>query len=321
MFGMILKLQALLEKLKQNKRLWFTTLTVLSLLGITGTLYYLNTMTSRAAKKLYEATSMNYFQDVDSKLMSSFEKISILGVTLVDDQAFVAIMNNQANKAGINERLKKAASDVNAFDKTFINIDLYNKNAIKIGSSEENVTISQLPYDSKGLKQAIATNQFTSAIEYQDGKVYLCAFFPLQNGILETKKSIDFLVDEYAQGDKVFQVLLDKDFLNMKNVQEFEFKKVGKSEISVQSKTNDDFLAKIDTLDFDQIIKNKYILTNENFILAKTIVDIDNKRIGIILISENILKPNGLPNMTHSISTGITIAAMGLVVSLLVLMI
>ena len=321
MFGMILKFQALLEKLKQNKRLWFTTLTVLSLFGIVSTLYYLNSMTSRAAKKLYEATSINYFQDIDSKIINSFEKISIFGVTLQNDQSFVALMNSQGNITGINERLKKAASDVTAFDKTSISIDLYNKNGIKIGSSEDNVTKSQLPYDSKGLKQTIATNQFTSAIEYQDGQVYLCAFFPLQNGILETKKSIDYLVDEYAQEDKVFQVLLDKDFLNMKNVQEFGYKKVGKAEISVQSKTNDDFLEKIDALDFDQIIKNKYILTNENFILAKPIVDTDNKRIGIILISENILKPNGLPNMTHSISVGITIAAMGLVVSLLVLMI
>ena len=318
---MILKFQALLEKLKQNKRLWFTTLTVLSLFGIVSTLYYLNSMTSRAAKKLYEATSINYFQDIDSKIINSFEKISIFGVTLQNDQSFVALMNSQGNITGINERLKKAASDVTAFDKTSISIDLYNKNGIKIGSSEDNVTKSQLPYDSKGLKQTIATNQFTSAIEYQDGQVYLCAFFPLQNGILETKKSIDYLVDEYAQEDKVFQVLLDKDFLNMKNVQEFGYKKVGKAEISVQSKTNDDFLEKIDALDFDQIIKNKYILTNENFILAKPIVDTDNKRIGIILISENILKPNGLPNMTHSISVGITIAAMGLVVSLLVLMI
>ncbi len=320
MFGMILKFQALLEKLKQNKRLWFTTLTMVSLLGIAGTLSYLNTMTSRAAKNLYAATSISYFQDIDTRLTNTFEKISILGVTLLDDQNFVAIMNS-ANTTAINERLSKVASQVNTIDKNMIAIDLYNKNGVKIGSSEDNVTLSPTPYDLKGLKQAITTNQFASTIEYQDGKVYLAAYFPTQNGILETKKSIDYLVEEYTQKDQIFQVLLDKDFLNMQNVQQFGYKKVGKSQISVQANTDDDFLEKIDALDFDEIIKNKYILTDENFILAKPIVDINNKRIGMILISENILKENGLPNMTHSISTGITIAAMGLVVSLLVLMI
>jgi hypothetical protein len=321
MFGMILKFQAFLEKLKQNKRLWFTTLTIVSFLGIAGTLSYLNTMTSRAAKNLYTATSVSYFQDIDVRLTNTFEKISILGVTLLGDQNFVAIMGNQANTAAINERLKKVASEVNAIDKNMIFIDLYNTNGVKIGSSEDNVTLSATPYDSKGLKQAITTNQFASTIEYQDGKVYLAAYFPIQNGILETKKSIDYLIEEYNQKDQVFQVLLDKDFLNMKTVQQFGYKKVGKSEVSVQAKTDDDFLEKINDLDFDELIKNKYILTDKNFILAKPIVDINNKRIGMILISENILKENGLPNMTRSISTGITTAAMGLVVSLLVLMI
>ena len=104
MFGMILKFQALMEKLKQNKRLWFTTLTVVSLLGVMGTLSYLNSTTAKAAKNLYEATNTNYFQDLDFKLTHSLEKIAILGTALSSNQNFMAVMNNPNNTAAVNEQ-------------------------------------------------------------------------------------------------------------------------------------------------------------------------------------------------------------------------
>jgi len=104
-------------------------------------------------------------------------------------------------------------------------------------------------------------------------------------------------------------------------VQEFAYKKIGKSEISVQSSTNDDFLTYLAGVDLDQLLVDKYILSDEYFIMGKPIVDTEGKRIGLFLVSEDVLKENSLPKMTKSISTGITTAAMGLVVSLLILMI
>lgn len=321
MFGMILKFQALMEQLKQNKRLWFTTLTALSLLGIFGTLSYLNSTTSRAAKELYEATNVNYFQDLDSKLTSSFEKIAIFGNTLLGNQTLMAAMNNPGNTAAIQDQLNAVASEVNAFDKSGMIVECYDKNGVKLASSDQNLTLSTQLYDSKALRQAIDKNEFASAIEYQDGGVYLMAYFPLQNSVLATKKPIDYLVEEYANGDKIFQVLMDKDFLDMKNVQKYVYKKINKSEISFQNEVDEEFVGKLADVDFDQVIEEKYIIKDDYFILAKPIVDVDNKKVGVILISELTQKENSLPNMTHSITTGITTAALGLVVALLVLMV
>ncbi|MDD5158284.1 hypothetical protein [Sulfurimonas sp.] len=318
MFSMILKFQAFLERMKKNKGLWFSILTLTALLGIVGTLTYLNTMTNRAAKNLYESTNTSYFQNLDSRLTASLEKITILGTVLLDNQAFMATMNSGV---GVSGQLEKIASEVNSIGKNKIEITLYNKSGATLGSSAKDINGSVELYGSKAFQQVVKTNQFISTIEYQNGAVFLKALFPLQNGILETKQSIDFLVEEYDARDKIFQVLMDKDFIDMKNVQKFAYKKIGKSEISVQEKVDEDFLEQIQDLDFDKLIKDKYILTDENFILARPILDVENKKVGVILISENILKRNGLPNMTKSISTGITTAAMGLVVALLVLMI
>jgi hypothetical protein len=321
MFALILKFQAIMEKLRKNKRLWFTTITVISLLGIAGTLHYLNSTTDRTANDLYEATSGTYFQELDSKLLGAQHEISILGTALMDNQPFLATIANQGNSAGNNQKLKQIADNVNGISKNQIALELYDKNGVKTASSIENMKLTAIAYDSKGLAKAIVTNTFTSAIEYQDGQVYIRVFFPIPNGVLEIKKSVDFLIDEYAASEKIFQVVLDKDFLDMKKVQEFAYKKIGKSEISVQSSSNDDFLAYLADVDFDQLVTDKYILADEYFIMGKPIVDTDGKRIGLFLISEDVLKENSLPKMTKSISTGITTAAMGLVVSLLILMI
>jgi hypothetical protein len=321
MFALILKFQAFMEKLRKNKRLWFTTITVVAFLGIAGTLHYLNGTTSRTAKNLYEATNNSYFQELDLKIAGSQREIMILGTTLLDNQAFLATISNQGNSVGINDQFKKIANTINTISKNQIALELYTKNSIRIASSIENIKLTAQPSDSKGLRQAITANEFTGTIEYQDGQVYICAFFPLANGVLEIKKSVDYLIDEYAESEKIFQVVLDKDFLDMKKLQEFNYKKIGKSEISVQSKSDDDFLEHIADVDFDQLILDKYILTDEDFIMAKPILDVEGKRIGIFLISEDVLKDNSLPKMTKSISTGITTAAMGLVVSLLILMI
>lgn len=310
-----------MEQLRKNKRLWFTSITIIAFLGIAGTLHYLNSTTERSAKNLYEATSSAYFLELDSKLLSAQQQVSILGSSLMDNQPFVAMISNQANSAVNSQKLKQIADNVNTLSKNQIALELYDKNRMKTASSIENMKVSTQPYDSKALQKAITSNTFTTAVEYQDGQVYIRAFFPIPTGVLEVKKSVDYLIDEYAGNNQMFQVVLDKDFLDMKRVQEYSYKKIGKSEISVQSKSDDTFMEYLATLDFDQLVTDKYILADDYFIMGKPILDSDGKRIGIFLIGEYVLKDDSLPKMTKSISTGITTAAMGLVVSLLILMI
>lgn len=310
-----------MEQLRKNKRLWFTSITLISFLGIAGTLHYLNSTTEKSAEHLYEATSDTYFQELDSKLLSAQREITIFGSSLLNNPSFMATINNQANSAGNSQTLKQIADNINSASKNQIALDLYDKNAIKTASSIETIKITSQPYDSKALHNAINTGTLVTTVEYQDGQVYIAAYFPTQNGILEVKKSTDFLIDEYATNSQMFQIVLDKDFLDMKKLQEYNYKKIGKSEISVQPKGDENFIDYLATMDFDQLITDKYILENDYFIMGKPILDAEGKRVGIFLLGEYALKDNSLPKMTKSISTGITTAAMGLVVSLLVLMI
>lgn len=319
---MILKLQAFMERLKKRKALWFTTITTLAFLGIIGTMYYLNSMTSRSTKNLYEATNASYFYDLESKIADAMLNLEIVGNMLIQNQEFMKIIDSMETNENISSQLNAVSQNLAKLDKTEIMIDVYNKNMLKIGSSlVGDILVNQVNGDSLGLQKALSSQQLISTIEYEDGKVFIRAIYPTQNGALEVKKTIDFLVDSYKSNGKIFQVLLDRDVLDMKKMQAFKHQKVGKFEISVQSKVDDEFLDKIADLDFDKIVANKYLLTGQYFILAKPILNVDGKRVGLFVIGENTLRDDSLPKMTKKISTGLTTAALGLVVALLVLMI
>jgi len=321
MFGAILKFQALLDKLKKNKALWFSTLTVLSILGIVGTLYYLNSMTTRAAKNLYEATSGSYFYDLDRKVADSTQKLMIAGALSMQNPAVVATLGTTTNTPAITALVKKLSDELGVISKGEVVVDFYSKDIRKIASSLDNPPITPQPYDSKILQKVAATNEAVSGVEYQDGHVYLKAAYPIGAGILEVKKNTDFLFDIYESNGKIFQVLLDKDFLDMKKLQEFRSQPIGKFQVSVQARTDGEFLQKSVDIDFSKVIEQKYMLTNEYFVLAKPILNPDGKRVGMFVIAERIMQDNGLPRMVKGISNGLTTAALGLVVALLVLMI
>ena len=321
MFSMILKLQAFFERLKKHKALWFTTITAVAFFGIVGTLYYLNSMTHRSTKNLYEATNASYFNELDSKISDSIFNLEIIGSMLLANPEFIAAINLQNNTTAMMEKLNTLDANLKMIAKNSIVIELYTKNAVKIASSSSTPILTTEAYDLESLQKVIATNQPSSGIEYQDGQVFLKALFPTSNGVLEIKRTADFLFDTYQTNGKIFQILLDRDFLDMKKLQAFKNQKVGRNEISVQDKADGTFLTKIAELDFDKVIADKYLLNDDYFILAKPLLNVDGKKVGVIIVGESITKENSLPKMAKKISTGLTTAALGLVVALLILMI
>ena len=321
MFSLILKLQALFEKLKKRKGLWFTTITAIALLGIVGTMYYLNSIAQRGTKILYEASHSSYFGELDTKINDSLFNLEVIGGLLLANPEFMAALNMQNNTSAMMDKLNALDANLKVIAKSNVIIELYNKNLVKIASSSPKPVISSESYDTESLRKVLASNQPYSGIEYDDGQVYLRALYPTQNGILEVKRTADFLFDLYQSNGKIFQILLNRDFLDMKKLQTYKHQRVGKDEISVQSKSDSEFLQKIQGINVDEVIANKYMLNSDYFILAKPLLNIEGKKVGVILVAESLTKENSLPKITKKVSTGINTAALGLVVALLILMI
>ena len=132
MFGLILKIQALLDKLRKNKGLWFSILTAASVLGIIGTLYYLNTMTERVAKNLYESKNAGYFYDLEQTLSNTAQKLQAATALSVANQGYAASFVS-ANGA---ETLKAIASAVKGESNVDIVVDFYSKELIGFDNVE-----------------------------------------------------------------------------------------------------------------------------------------------------------------------------------------
>lgn len=278
-------------------------------------------MPHRATKNLYEATNASYFNDLDSKITDSLFNLEIIGSMLLSNPDFKAALSLQNNVPAMMEKLNAFDANLRVIVKYDIVLEIYTKNLVKIASSSPSPILSTEPYDSEDLQKVLATNQAVSGIGYEDGQVFLKALYPTENGILEIKRPADFLFDLYASNGKIFQILLDKDALDMKKLQAFKHRKIGKNEISVQAKSDNEFLEKISNLDFDKVIADKYVLSDDYFILAKPLLNSNDKKVGVMIVGEGIAKENGLPKMVKKVSTGLTTAALGLVVALLVLMI
>jgi NADH:ubiquinone oxidoreductase subunit 5 (subunit L)/multisubunit Na+/H+ antiporter MnhA subunit len=83
MFGFIKYLQRLIEKLRKNKRVWFTTLFAISSIGITLSIVLLIMLTDSASKEVYVAQSSEYklrHNNFTSNKLSEFRRLSSIAL-------------------------------------------------------------------------------------------------------------------------------------------------------------------------------------------------------------------------------------------------
>lgn len=68
MFSFIKALERFFSNLKAKKGLWFTILTIVSILGITTSMYLLGSMTESIAKDVYVNMSKTYSNKLDTEI-------------------------------------------------------------------------------------------------------------------------------------------------------------------------------------------------------------------------------------------------------------
>jgi len=89
MFSIIKKFQELFGKLKKNKGLFFTSLSILSIAGISVFIYMIMTMTSSIEKEVHESISDNYTKSIDNLLNTNKLKYSLIANTIINNQNII----------------------------------------------------------------------------------------------------------------------------------------------------------------------------------------------------------------------------------------
>ena len=315
MFSFIKALQYFFSNLKKKKGLWFTTLTVLSIIGISVSMYLLSNMTTSIAKEVYINMSSTYINNLEDKIedkKNEYKRI-ILGLQTND-----TFKDNLNNKLVIDSILEN-----------------YNKNLSEMGFGQITLSFYSISNQINQYKNIVNTviSRKTSSFGFEvlgDGPniVYL---FPIiidssVVGVVEIKENIISLKNDIERSKQtIFLFLLQEKMMNnlsddLKN-RRYRILVDG---LRVEEQKYDSSLvsnvAEGGQEEIKELKNNGYLVNDVYFKTYKEVVDVNGVTIGYIIMAEKVQGSNGFVNIVDNMTKSVTLVSLGLVISILLFM-
>lgn len=313
MFGFIKMLNNLMTKLKQNKRLWFTTIFIIACTGISLALFLLISTTDNISKEVYISQTKEFeatFKDLEKLQEIKLQEISMLAS--YDAELIQAIEDNSV------ESIEKIEEDIriklNQKNQNTLSVEFYSSQNISEKFRSSVVSAMQTQNDIFGIEVLF------DGVFY----VYLLPIIKDDNviGVVEAKESIYSLKNSFDRRVKEFTFLLDKKmlpFLSLKS-RDGVYSDVGKNHL-INIKAHKgiivSYLSNLDDNSLEQLISKEYISDKEYFLNSTIIRDINGVDIGLIVLGESINEDSGFINMVQKMANQVVLITLGLIVSLL----
>lgn len=315
MFSFIKALQNFFSNLKKKKGLWFTTLTVLSIIGISVSMYLLSNMTTSIAKEVYINMSSTYINNLEDKIedkKNEYKRI-ILGLQTND-----TFKDNLNNKLVIDSILEN-----------------YNKNLSEMGFGQITLSFYSITNQINQYKNIVNTviSRKTSSFGFEvlgDGPniVYL---FPIiidssVVGVVEIKENIISLKNDIERSKQtIFLFLLQEKMMNnlSSDVKNGRYRLVVDG-LRVEEQKYDSSLvsnvAEGGQEEIKELKNNGYLVNDVYFKTYKEVVDVNGVTIGYIIMAEKVHGSNGFVNIVDNMTKSVTLVSLGLVISILLFM-
>ncbi|HFU74804.1 MAG TPA: hypothetical protein ENK66_01015 [Arcobacter sp.] len=316
MFSFLKRLQEFIERIKRNKGLWFTTLTLSSIIGIFLFMYILLNMTNSVKDQVYLSIHEDYHKSLDNILSNKKSQYySIIQALQTNEELLSALEKNNKQflinyTQNINEQYKR--------------------------ESLNSIIVSIYPFADK---EATVRNTISSTLrskgqifglEVQQSGVYITLIQPIERngffyGLVEIKQSIHSIKDEFEASDNNFVFLLDKKMLSKLSLKakSGRYKDVVTDFIVYQSAYSSRFYTKITDNgeeSFKEDVKQTYGADEVYFRTYKKATDINGADIGMFVIGEGVEKNNGFVNIADSMVNSVTSVSLGLVISIILFM-
>lgn len=313
MFGFIKMINNLLNKLKKNKRLWFTSIFILSCAGIVLALAMLITTTDKISKEVYVSQTkefVNTYKDLEKLQEIKLKDISIMASC--DEVATKAILDNDI------EKITKLEEEINAK----LNQKKQNTLNIKFYSTKNNTEKFR-----NSLVSAVQNKNNIFGVEVLSDGVFYVYLYPIIKdevviGVIEAKESIYFVKDSFERQNKEFIFLLDKkmlSFLSLKN-RDGIYNEIGKNYLINNKINNNKTISHLVSLDANylkSLSQEEYITDKDYFLNGTLIRDINGVDVGVVILGESIENKDGFTNMAQKMADQIVLITLGLIVSLL----
>ena len=315
MFSFIKALQNFFSNLKKKKGLWFTTLTVLSIIGISVSMYLLSNMTTSIAKEVYINMSSTYINNLEDKIedkKNEYKRI-ILGLQTND-----TFKDNLNNKLVIDSILEN-----------------YNKNLSEMGFGQITLSFYSITNQINQYKNIVNTviSRKTSTFGFEvlgDGPniVYL---FPIiidssVVGVVEIKENIISLKNDIERSKQtIFLFLLQEKMMNnlSDDLKNRRYRLIVDG-LRVEEQKYDSSLvsnvAEGGQEEIKELKNNGYLVNDVYFKTYKEVVDVNGVTIGYIIMAEKVQGSNGFVNIVDNMTKSVTLVSLGLVISILLFM-
>ena len=315
MFSFIKALQNFFSNLKKKKGLWFTTLTVASIIGISLSMYLLSNMTTSIAKEVYINMSSTYINNLEDKIedkKNEYRRI-ILGLQTND-----TFKDNLNNKLVIDSILEN-----------------YNKNLSEMGFGQITLSFYSISNQINQYKNIVNTviSRKTSSFGFEvleDGPniVYLFPLIIDSNvvGVVEIKENIISLKNDIERSKQtIFLFLLQEKMMNnlSDDLKNRRYRLIVDG-LRVEEQKYDSSLvsnvAEGGQEEIKELKNNGYLVNDVYFKTYKEVVDVNGVTIGYIIMAEKVHGSNGFVNIVDNMTKSVTLVSLGLVISILLFM-
>ncbi len=302
MFSFIKWIASLFEKFKKNKGLWFTTLTVISLMGIFASLYFVNFLVGDVAKKTYENQKIHYLLHIKNQI--SIQKELVLATTSTITTNGLAIDLFKSNDENKTQKLKQLSNAITT----------------KINSS---TATNDYKVDFI-IQDKLSNFKAKSGLNvYEDG-LYFTSLMPLAETntsrmIVELKKDAKSMITLYNKENLEWAYFLNDASINKISLinKKKHFSKFYEKFYINNSAFDNSFIAHIKALNMKDFLKNGYAKDSDFFFVTKPIYDYEGNDIGIVVIGEHTSEKNSFVNLIKNLVNSVTLVALGLIVSMI----
>jgi hypothetical protein len=298
-------LENFLSNFKKNKGLMFTTLSIISVVGIFLSLYFVSYLVKDVAHKTYKNQQKRYSSELKTYLSKEKDLVLAISSTTSLDSKLIKLYKNDLNitENDINNEFKKIAK------KYMENINKnLNRKDIKI-----NYFISEKNDGENIINGIIVKNTGT----YFQAKM---PFAQKDNTYLkiEVLSNIENLKNLYTGENRKFVYLLNNS--SKSKLDRTVFKKLYKkinNKYSIKTLLYpQELINNIQSIDFNKLNKQGYIKLKDYYFTAVNIYDVTGSEIGLILIGEKI-DDNSLVKLVKNLVNNVTMVALGLIVSMI----
>lgn len=326
MFSFILQIQEFFEKFKKRKGLFFSTLTVLSMLGIILSLYYLTTVSNRALKSVYGDSRAHFLSSVEGKLISKGEQL-LSNTALITSSPYFLQALNENNETLLQDIIKSNTASVNSFSVSKYEILLYSKDIIPIAGFDKETLDLNRSLQRESLIFAVSKLQPVIGMERIKDIVYERAIVPIVNGqkellgIIEARQELDFLYQQLHDEKKSFIFLEDRDFIDKADFKSSKFIELNSRYVTFAKKFDNRFFEDLKSIDFQVFKDQSFYISDDYFSTYRIIEDVEGNGFGMLVVGEDINAQGNIVASSKSIANNTAMVALGLVVALLILMI